>query len=109
LYKRKGLEVVPENSLFPISSRNPYTADFDEENEQEDIITVRITPPKEHYYHDENGVEKIELRELDPEANRFTEEDSPQEVFRQEELLTEEAILDEAKRYKPEVPLDPDP
>jgi hypothetical protein len=97
--RRKGLEVVHEDTLFPVQTVNPYLATF-EEDEQEDIIRITVGEPAEAYYYDENGQEKIELREQDPKHSRFTE-DGPAEVFRSEEgLLDPEDILREAEEWK---------
>lgn len=97
--KRRGLEVVPEHVLFPNSSPDQiYQAEFEEE-EQEDIITIRVPDPKTAYYYDEQGTEKIELRETDPQSHYFHEEGN-QEVFVAEGVLSEEEMLKEADRFR---------
>ncbi len=91
--KQRGLEVIQEQVLFH-QNQNPYQADFDEQ-EQEDIIQIRIPDPSEAYYYDENGTEKVQLKEIEPEIYRPTQDLSGTEVF----VLDPEEILKEAQDF----------
>ena len=97
--RRNGLEVIPGNVLFPGQGSNPYVAEFEEEvSEPEDIIRIGIAAPQEAYYYDENGTEKIELKEQSSEDAIPPREENSVEIFTSE-VLSAQDILKEASSF----------
>jgi hypothetical protein len=94
LSSQRDPEVVHESVLFSHRKSNLYEATF--EDEEEDIIRINIAAPMEAYYYDENGTEKVEIKETNPELHRPQKEDGEEEVYR----LSREDIIADADEFR---------